>query len=60
MNEKNIIMNILKHECGIITGNVFEFQEEWMMYDSKCINVFEDALDYAIQKGWIRKNQVVR
>lgn len=52
---KEHFMSLLDQGCG-------EYNDEKgiMEYDHMCLSTYEDALRYAVEKGWIKKEQLVR
>ena len=52
---KEYFMEFLGQGCGQYNRN-----KDRMEYDHMCLSTYEDGIQFALERGWITKDQVVR
>ena len=62
---KECFLNLLGQACGESDPSVWEDgkcvkESKFKGYDSLCISSYEDAIDLAVELGWIKQEEVLR
>jgi hypothetical protein len=52
---KEFFLDMLDQGCGI-----YNSEKGLMEYDHMCLSTWESATSYAVERGWIKKEQVTR
>jgi hypothetical protein len=56
---KEAFMDMLNQACGEWI-NTNGLDHKFKGYDSMCLSAYENALDLAVEFGWIKKEEVLR
>lgn len=57
---KDAFINMLNQSCGEWIYDEKTKQRTFGGYDSHCLSAYEDALDLAVELGWIEEKDVIR
>lgn len=53
---KDTFMSLLNQACQSKWNN----ERDWPEFDHMCIGAYEDAIEFALERGWINEEQVTR